>query len=161
MNTLGKTLVAIGVCIVVFLSLFLTRDFGAPAGRAGEGFGTMRESLEDSIGASYSIEEDIGHVAFDDGVIYITKTKDQKIALSYLFLNSQGTKYYLDSYYIISDLSKTQWFVSENDTKTNYRLTAADEIITQCDNMPVKFEEYTVTLGENQTKIRLYYNRVQ
>ena len=89
MNTLGKTLVAIGVCIVVFLSLFLTRDFGAPAGRAGEGFGTMRESLEDSIGASYSIEEDIGHIAFDDGVIYITKTKDQKIALSYLFLNSQ------------------------------------------------------------------------
>ena len=161
MNTLGKTLVAIGVCIVVFLSLFLTRDFGAPAGRAGEGFGTMRESLEDSIGASYSIEEDIGYVAFDDGVIYITKTKDQKIALSYLFLNSQGTKYYLDSYYIISDVTQTQWFVSENETKTNYRITSTDEIITQCDNMPVKFEEYTVTLGEEETKIRLYYNRAQ
>ena len=94
-------------------------------------------------------------------MIYITKTKDQKIALSYLFLNSQGTKYYLDSYYIISDLSKTQWFAGENDTKTNYRLTSADEIITQCDNMPVKFEEYSVILGEEETKIRLYYNRAE
>ena len=161
MNTLGKTLVAIGVCIVVFLSLFLTRDFGAPAGRAGEGFGTMRESLDDSIGASYSIEEDIGHVAFDDGVIYITKTKDQKIALSYLFLNSQGTKYYLDSYCIISDLENTQWFSSENDVKTNYRITSEDEVITQCDNMPVSVEEYTVTIDEKETKIKLYYNRAE
>lgn len=161
MNTLGKTLVAIGVCIVVFLSLFLTRDFGAPAGRAGEGFGTMRESLDDSIGASYSIEEDIGYVAFDDGVIYITKTKDQKIALSYLFLNSQGTKYYLDSYYIISDVENTQWFSSENDVKTNYRITSADEVITQCDNMPVQVEEYSVVLDEKETKIKLYYNRAE
>ncbi len=160
MNTLGKTLVAIGVCIVVFLALFLTRDFGAPSGRAGEGFGTMRESLDDSIGASYSIEEDIGSVAFDDGVIYVTKTKDQKIALSYLFLNSQGTKYYLDSYYIISDVEDTQWCSNENDVKTNYRITSADEVITQCDNMPVKFEEYTVILNEQETKIRLYYNRI-
>lgn len=161
MNTLGKTLVAIGVCIVVFLSLFLTRDLGAPAGRAGDGFGTMRESLEDGIGASYSIEGDIGHVAFDDGVIYITKTKDQKIALSYLFLNSQGTKYYLDAYYIISDVENTQWYSSENDVKTNYRITAADEVISQCDNLPVEFEEYTVTLEEEEMKIKLYYNRAE
>ena len=160
MNTLGKTLVAIGVGIVVFLTLFLTRDFGAPAGKAGDGFGTMRESLEASIGASYSIEEDIGNIAFDDGVIYIAKTKDEKIALSYLFLNSQGTKYYLDSYYIISDVTKTQWFSSENDVKTNYRIASADENINQCDNLPVKFEEYTVLLDEEETKIRLYYNRV-
>lgn len=160
MNTLGKTLVSIGIGIVVFLALFITRDFGAPAGRAGDGFGTMRESLEDSIGASYSIEEDIGSVAFDDGVIYITKTKDQKIALSYLFLNSQGTKYYLDAYYIIDDINNTQWCVSENDVKTNYRVASAEEEITQCDNLPVKFEEYSVLLDEKETKIRLYYNRV-
>lgn len=161
MNTLGKTLVAIGIAVIVFLALFLTRDFGAPPGRAGDGFGTMRESLESSIGASYSIDEDIGYVAFDDGVIYVTKTKDQKIALSYLFLNSQGTKYYLDSYMIIDDVNNTQWQASENEVKTNYRITSADEIINQCDNMPVQFEEYTVTLDEVETKIRLYYNRAQ
>ncbi len=161
MNTLGKTLVAIGVAIIVFLALFLSRDFGAPPGRAGEGFGTMRESLDDSIGASYTIEEDIGCIEFDDSVIYVTKTKDQKIALSYLLLNSQGTKYYLDSYYIIEDVNNTQWCVGENDVKTNFRIASADEVINQCDNLPVQFEEYTVTLGEEQTKIRLYYNRVE
>ncbi len=161
MNTLGKTLVAIGICIVVFLALFLTRDFGAPAGRAGDGFGTMRESLDDGIGASYTVEEEIGFVEFDDGTISLTKTKDQKLVLSYFFRNSQGTKYYLDSYYVISDVENTQWCSSENDIKTNYRITSADEVINQCDNMPVKFEEYTVTLDEKEIKIKLYYNRAE
>ncbi len=160
MNTLGKTLVAIGVGILVFVALFFTRDFGAPSGRAGEGFATMSESITDGIGASYDIEEEIGNIAFDDGVIYLAKTKDEKIVLCYFFLNSQRTKYYLDSYYIITDVTGTQWCSNENKVKTNYKLTSEDEVIKTCDNLPVQCQEYTITLDEKETTIRLYYNRV-
>lgn len=161
MNTLGKTVISVAICIVVIAALFFTRDFGAPSGRAGEGFATMSESLEDGIGASYDIAEEIGVVNFDDGVIYVTKTKDEKIVLSYLFLNAQGSKYYLDSYYIIPDIEKTQWCSSENKVKTNYRIASANEDIKTCDNLPVQYEEYTVILDEKETTIRLYYNRVE
>ncbi len=160
MNTLGKTVVAVAVCLVIIAGLFFTRDFGAPSGRAGEGFATMNESLEDGIGASYDIDFEIGSVDFDDGVIYVAKTKDEKILLSYFFLNSQRTKYYLDSYYIIDDVEATQWCSSENKVKTNYRVTSADEQITVCDNLPVQCIDYTVILDEKETDIKLYYNRV-
>ncbi len=160
MNTLGKTLVSLGICIVILLTLFLTRDIGAPSGMVGEGFQTMKECLQSGIGASYDIQDEIGHVTFDDGVIYIIKSKDEKIVVSYLFLNSQGTKYYLDSYFIVDDINDTHWLVSENKVKTNYRLTSQSESITTCDNLPVQMQEYSIVLDEQPTTIRLYYNRV-
>lgn len=160
MNTLGKTLIAVIICVVITLVLIFSRDFGAPYGYAGEGFGTMQEALNSSMGDSYDIKEDVGFVTFDDAAIYLCETKDNKVVLSYLFLNRQKDKYYLESYYII-DFENTQWHSSENKTKTNYKVTLADEIITNCDNLPVNFEEYTITLGETATKIKLYYNRVE
>ncbi len=160
MNTLGKTLISLAVCIIVLLTLFLTRDVGAPSGMVGDGFSTQKECLENSIGASYEVQEEIGTVAFDDGVIYVTKTKDEKIVLSYLFLNSQRTKYYLDSYFIVDDIENTHWLVSENKIKTNYRITSESEVIKTCDNLPVEMQEYTVVLDEVPTTIKLYYNRV-
>ena len=102
MNTLGKTLVALGICIVIIAALFFSRDFGAPPGRRGDGFGTQREAVEDGIGNSYNVAEEIGTVDFDDGVIYLCVTKDQNIVVSYLFKNRQQDKYYFDSYYVIS-----------------------------------------------------------
>lgn len=161
MNTLGKTLVALGICIVVFLSLFLTRDFGAPAGKAGEGFGTMQECLEDGMGASYSVEQELGSVVFDDCVLYITKTNDEKVAVAYMLVNSQGDKYYLDTYYVIDDLENTRWNVGENKFKTNFKVTLGDEIISVCDNLPVEVKDYTVILDEEPTHIRFYYNQVE
>ncbi len=160
MNTLGKTLVAIAICLVIIGTLFFSRDFGAPAGRRGEGYGTQREAVEDGIGASYNVSEEIGTVDFDDGVIYLCKTKDQNIVVSYLFKNRQQTKYYFDSYYVISDLSSTHWHDSENKTKTNFLVTAADDEINNCDNRPVKCENYSVTINDDVTNIKLYYNRV-
>ncbi len=160
MNTLGKTLVSLGICIVILLTLFLTRDIGAPSGMVGEGFTTMEECLQSGIGVSYDIESEIGHIAFDDGVIYLIKSKDEKIVVSYLFLNSQGTKYYLDSYFIVDDIQNTHWLVSENKVKTNYRLASQSESIKTCDNLPVQMQEYSIVLDEQPTTIRLYYNRV-
>ena len=161
MNTLGKTLVAISICIVIIAALFFSRDFGAPAGRRGEGFGTQREAVEDGIGASYNVDEEIGAVDFDDGTIYLCKTKDQNIVVSYLFKNRQQDKYYFDSYYVINDLSSPKWHEAENKTKTNFLVTSADDEITNCDNKPVKCEDYTVTLHEDEVDLKLYYNRVE
>lgn len=161
MNTLGKTVIAIAICLVIVAALVFTRDFGAPSGHSGEGFGTVQEALNDSMGASYDIAQDVGTVAFDDGVIYVCLTKDNKLAVSYAFLNRQQTKYYMDSYYIVDDLNATEWHSGKNKVKTNYRLASADDVITVCDNQPVSCEEYTVTIKDTPTKIKLYYNRVQ
>ncbi len=161
MNTLGKTLVAVGICIVVFLSLFLTRDFGAPAGKAGEGFGTMQECLEDGMGASYSVAQEVGNVVFDDCVLYLVKTNDEKIALAYMLMNSQGDKYYLDTYFVYEDLEETKWYVGENKVKTNFKVTLGEESISVCDNLPVEAQDYTVILDEEPTHIKLYYYRVE
>ena len=161
MNTLGKTVVAVAICLVIIAVLFFSRDFGAPFGYRGDGYGTQQEALESGIGASYTIEETIGTVQFDDGAIFLCKTKDDHLVLSYMFLNKQKTKYYLESYYVISDPAQSSWYSSENKVKTNYRLTLADEIITVCDNRAVEFEEYTVNLNNEEIKVRLYYNRVK
>lgn len=161
MNTLGKTLVAIGICLVIIAALFFSRDFGAPAGRRGEGFGTYKEAVEDGIGASYNVAQEIGTVDFDDGVIYLCKTKDQHIVASYLFKNKQQNKYYFDSYYVINDLSSAQWHDAENKVKTNFLVTAADDEITKCDNKPVECETYYVTLNGDNIGLKLYYNRVE
>lgn len=160
MNTLGKSLVAIGISIIIIATLFFSRDFGAPAGRRGEGFGTQRESVEEGMGASYNVDTEIGMIDFDDGVIYLCKTKDQKIALCYLFKNRQQDKYYFDSFYIIDDLSTTQWHDSKNKVKTNFLVTAADDEIKYCDNEPVECENYTVMINEDKVDLKLYYNRV-
>ncbi len=161
MNTLGKTLVAVVVCLVIIASLFFSRDFGAPAGRRGDGFGTQREAVEDGIGASYNVDEEIGIVDFDDGMIYLCKTKDQHIIVSYLFKNRQQDKYYFDSYYVIDNLSSTQWHESKNKTKTNFLVTSSDNEITNCDNKPVKCENYNITLHDDKVELKLYYNRVE
>lgn len=160
MNTLGKTLVAVGVSIIIIATLFFSRDFGAPAGRRGEGFGTQRESVEEGMGASYNVDTEIGIIDFDDGAIYLCKTKDQKIVVSYLFKNHQQTKFYFDSYYVIDDLSKTQWHDSKNKVKTNFLVTTADDEIRICDNTPVECENYTVMVNDDKVDLKLYYNRV-
>ena len=161
MNTLGKTIVAIGISLVIIAALFFSRDFGAPSGRRGEGFGTQREAVEDGIGKSYNVAEEIGIVDFDDGLIYLCKTKDQNIVVSYIFKNRQQTKYYFDSYYVVSDLSSTHWNDAKNKTKTNFLVTAADKEITNCDNKPVECESYTVNIHEDKVDLKLYYNRVE
>ncbi len=159
MNTLGKSLVAVGISILIILTLVFTRDFGAPTGRRGDGFGTQRESVEEGMGASYNVDTEIGIVDFDDGEIYLCKTKDQKIAVCYLFKNRQQNKYYFDSYYIIDDLSATKWHDSKNKVKTNFLVTSADIEIKTCDNKPVKCENYTVVINEDKVNLKLYYNR--
>lgn len=160
MNTLGKSLVAIGISIIIILTLVFSRDFGAPAGRRGEGFETPRESVEEGMGASYNVDTEIGKIDFDDGMIYLCKTKDQKIVVSYLFKNRQQDKYYFESYYVIEDLSETQWHDSKNKVKTNFLVTTADDEIENCDNKPVKCENYTVMVNEDTVHLKLYYNRV-
>ena len=62
---------------------------------------------------------------------------------------------------IVDDLNTTEWHSGKNKVKTNYRLASADDVITVCDNQPVSCEEYTVTIKDTPTKIKLYYNRVQ
>lgn len=159
MNTLGKTVVAIGICLVIFAALFFTRDFGAPPGRRGDGFITKQEAVEDGIGTSYSITEEIGTVDFDDGTIYICKTQDQYIIVSYLFKNLQQNKFYFDSYHVVSDITSTEWYSGENKVRTNFLLTSADNEITNCDNKPVECEDYKVVLQEDTIDMKLYYNR--
>lgn len=160
MNTLGKTLVAVVFSIVVILVLVFSRDFGAPAGRRGEGFDTPRESVEEGMGASYNVDTEIGKIDFEDGMIYLCKTKDQKISVSYLFKNRQQDKYYFESYYIIENLTETQWYDSKNKVKTNFLVTTADDEIKNCDNKPVECEEYTVKINDDTVRLKLYYNRV-
>lgn len=161
MNTLGKTVVAIGVCLVIIAALFFSRDFGAPAGRRGDGFGTQREAVEEGMGNSYNVDEEIGTLDFDDASIYLCKTKDQNIVVCYLFKNRQQTKYYFESYYVVSDLSKTQWYEEENKVKTNFLVTSADNEITDCDNKAVECEEYKVVVHEDTIDMKLYYNRAE
>lgn len=161
MNTLGKTVVAIGVSIVIILALIFSRDVGAPFGYKGDGFGTMQEALEDSVGASYSFDSEIGTVEFDDGVIFVCKSQDNHIILSYMFRNRQQTKYYLESYYVVNNLKEAEWHTSKNKVKTNYKLTDAETIINECDNLPVQVENYSVMLGKSEVKMKLYYNRVE
>ncbi len=160
MNTLGKTVVALGVSIVIILTLVLTRDFGAPRGYRGDGFGTMQEALEDGIGASYTIAEEIDAIEFDDGVIYLVKTKDDHVILSYLFRNRQKTKFYLEAFSIESDFEGTEWCSSKNKVKTNYKVTDSNTVIKECDNQPVTCKEYTVVLHNLDVPFRLYYNRI-
>lgn len=161
MNTLGKTFVALGVCVVIILTLFFSRDFGAPYGYKGDGFGTKQEAIEDGIGASYTIEEEIGTIEFDDGVIYVCKTKDNNLVISYMFLNKQQTKFYLEKYFIDTDLEKAQWHSSENKIKTNYRLADVSQELTTCDNKPVEYEDFTVKLYDEVKTVRVYYNRAE
>lgn len=161
MNTLGKTLVSIAICLVIVLALIFSRDIGAPFGYKGDGFGTKAEALEDSIGASYSVDSEIGTVEFEDGAIYVCKTKDNHIILSYLFRNRQQTKYYLESYYVCNDLKETEWHDSKNKVKTNYKLTDASILINECDNRPVNVENYSVTLNKTEVNLKLYYNRIE
>ena len=161
MNTLGKTVVAIGISIVIILTLIFSRDFGAPFGYKGDGFGTMQEAVESSIGKTYSIGEEIGSVDFDDGVIYLCKSTDDHIILSYLFRNRQKTKYYIESYYLVDDLANTEWHNSKNKVKTNYKVTDFDTVINTCDHLPVQVEIYTVKIKDSEVKLKLYYNRVE
>ena len=161
MNTLGKTIVAIGISIIIIAALFFTRDFGAPSGRRGDGFTTQREAVEEGIGKSYNVEEEIGIVDFDDGLIYLCKTKDQNIVVSYIFKNRQQEKYYFDSYYVVSDIEKTEWHDAKNKVKTNFLVTSAEKEITNCDNKPVKCESYKVVVHEDTLNLKLYYNRVE
>ena len=160
MNTLGKTVVAIGVSLVIILALVFSRDTGAPFGYKGDGFGTMQEALEDGAGKSYSFDSEIGTVEFDDGVIFVCKSKDEHIILSYMFRNRQKTKYYLESYYVVNDIKDTEWHTSKNKVKTNYKLTDAETIINECDNLPVQVENYNVTINDKDVGLKLYYNRV-
>ncbi len=161
MNTLGKTVVAIGVSIVIILALIFSRDVGAPFGYKGDGFGTPQEAIEDGVGASYSFESEIGKVEFDDGIIYVCKSMDNHVILSYMFRNRQQTKYYLESYYVVNNLKEAEWHTSKNKTKTNYKLTDGETIINECDNMPVQVENYSVTLNKTEVALKLYYNRAE
>ncbi len=161
MNTLGKTLVAIGISIVIIAALFFTRDFGAPSGRRGDGFETQREAVEDGIGKSYNVEEEIGIVDFDDGLIYLCKTKDQNIVVSYIFKNRQQSRYYFESYYVVNDTEEAKWHDAKNKVKTNFLVTTEETEITNCDNKPVKCESYKVVVHEDTLNLKLYYNRVE
>lgn len=161
MNTLGKTLIALGVSVVIFLTLFFSRDFGAPYGYKGDGFGTKKEAVAFGIGASYTIEEEIGTIEFDDGVIYVCKTKDNNIVVSYLFLNKQRTKYYFEKHFVDTDLENTQWHSSENKVKTNYRVADVSQELTTCDSMPVEHKDFKVKLYDEEKTVRVYYNRAE
>ncbi len=160
MNTLGKTVVSVTICLAIIAALFFSWDFGAPSGMRGDGFTTQKEAVEFGIGNSYNIEQEIGTVEFDDGLIYLCKTKDQKIVACYLFKNRQQTKYYFESYNPIDDISKVQWHESKNKVKTNFLVTSADNIINNCDNKSVEHKDYSIMLNDTKTNIRLYYNRV-
>ena len=48
----------------------------------------------------------------------------------------------------------------ENKVKTNYKLTDAETIINECDNLPVQVENYNVTINKKDVSLKLYYNRV-